>query len=231
MDVSILSAGAAKGIVTALQPAFRARTGIDIQAMFGAVGAMLEKLRGGEPCDVIILTAAMIDDLERAGDVLSGSGAPLGRVRTGIAVREGEALPDISDGDALRQTLSAAAALYVPDPQRATAGIHFLKVLERLEIERHVAPRLRAFPNGATAMRELAHSNEKGAVGCTQITEIRYTPGVTLVGALPAEFELATVYSAAVCNRSRQPEIARQFVALLTGAESRALRLEGGFER
>ena len=39
---------------------------------------------------------------------------------------------------------------------------------------------------GATAMRELAGACEATALGCTQATEIRYTPGLALVGPLPA---------------------------------------------
>jgi hypothetical protein len=66
-----------------------------------------------------------------------------------------------------------------------------------------VGPRCRTFPNGATAMRELAAAGTPRSIGCTQVTEIRYTEGVDLVGALPPPFELATVYTAASRRRSR----------------------------
>jgi molybdate transport system substrate-binding protein len=230
MTLDLLSAGAAKGLVTALAPLFRSETGVEVAGTFGAVGAMQEKLRAGEPCDVIILTAAMIAALEADGGAVPGTGAPLGRVRTGVAVLSGEPLPAIADGAALRATLLAASGILFPDPERATAGIHFVKVLKALGIHDDVAARLRPYPNGATAMQALGQSSERGLVGCTQITEIRYTPGVTLVGPLPPEFELATVYSAAVCARARAPELARRFVGLLGGEASLALRRRGGFE-
>jgi molybdate transport system substrate-binding protein len=155
--------------------------------------------------------------------------APLGRVRTGLAVRNGESLPDIATPQALRASLAAASAIYFPDSQRSTAGIHFASVLDRLGIAEELAPRLRTFPNGATAMRELAAS-EPGAIGCTQITEIMYTPGITLAGPLPDEFELATVYTAAVTMRAAQPVLAQRFIDLLAGPATRAMRAEGGFE-
>ena len=69
-----------------------------------------------------------------------------------------------------------------------------------------------------------------GALGCTQITEIKYTPGVTLVGALPEDLGLATTYSAAVAALALQPALAQRFVALLTGSDTRALRVAAGFE-
>ena len=67
-------------------------------------------------------------------------------------------------------------------------------------------------------------------IGCTQITEIHYTPGVSLVGALPKEFELATVYSVGVCTAAANNTFAILFAALLGGAESAGLRIDAGFE-
>ena len=86
MDLNILSAGASKRLVESLQAQFSAETGVGIHGTFGAVGAIKEKALAGEPCDVIILTAAMIDELARFGQVFPGTVAPLGRVHTAYAV-------------------------------------------------------------------------------------------------------------------------------------------------
>src|SRR4030081_3541468 len=96
MDLHILSAGAAQGAVKALQPAFSADALVELKGTFGAVGIIKEKLLAGAPCDVIILTAALIEELTKAGQVVAGSGAPLGRVKTGVAVRRGDPMPDVS---------------------------------------------------------------------------------------------------------------------------------------
>ena len=226
----LLCAGAAKGLVLALQERFTTETGATLQARFGAVGAMKEALQSGAACDVFVVTAAMIDSLVAAGELRAEGSAPLGRVRTGVAVRAGAPTPAIGDAAGLRNALSAADALYFPDPARATAGIHFADVMRRLGIHDALAPRLRTFPNGATAMRALADEGTPASIGCTQVTEIRYTEGVTLAGALPGEFELATVYAGAVTRGSQHPELARRFLDLLTGPASRPLRESGGFE-
>jgi molybdate transport system substrate-binding protein len=226
----LLCAGAAKGLVAALESSYTAATGVALAATFGAVGALREKLAGGAPCDVVVLTAALIETLERGGDVVPGSARPLGTVRTGLAVRTGEPLPAIGDAEALRATLIRASRLLFPDPRRSTAGVHFVDVLRRLGIHDEVAGRVTTFPNGALAMQALSEARAGVEVGCTQVTEIRYTPGVVLVGALPAGFDLATVYTAAVCMRARDSALAHRFVALLTGADSRDVRVRGGFE-
>jgi molybdate transport system substrate-binding protein len=103
-------------------------------------------------------------------------------------------------------------------------------VLRRLGIRDEVAGRCATFPNGALAMQALAQSREGGELGCTQVTEINYTPGVALVGALPEGFDLATAYVAAVCTRRRDDASARRLVQLLAGEETRVLRIAGGFE-
>ncbi len=230
MDLNVLSAGASKGLVESLQAKFTDETGVGIRGTFGAVGAIKERVLSGEACDVLILTAAMIDELTRFGRVFPDTGAPLGRVRTAIAVREGASLPDISSGDALREVVLASTEVYIPDSERATAGIHFVKVLHALGIGETIAPRLRSYPNGAQAMRGLAQSAATSVIGCTQVTEIKYTPGVSLVGPLPAEFELATNYSVGVYFKAHQPDLARRFASLLSGSTARELRLSGGFE-
>ncbi|MEY4748072.1 MAG: hypothetical protein RIQ60_286 [Pseudomonadota bacterium] len=225
-----LCAGATKGLVEALREPLLAATGAQLQGRFGAVGAMKEALQAGEPCDLMILTDRMINELVAAGALRAGSQAPLGRVRTGVAVKTGTAAPEVTTPAGLKAALLAASAIYFPDPVRATAGIHFANVLRELGIHDALAPRFRTYPNGATAMREMAACDQPGLIGCTQITEINYSAGITLVGALPSEFELATVYTAAVGAGSAQPELSARFIAMLAGEDSRALRLQGGFE-
>jgi molybdate transport system substrate-binding protein len=230
MRLSILSGGAAQSVVSALAGEFHTRTGYQLDCTFGAVGAMQEKLLAGAPADLLILTRALIAGLAADGRVLANSSTDLGRVRTGVAVRAADPLPAIASADELRSTLLAADGIYFPDPLKATAGIHFARVLDTLGIREEVAPRLKTYPNGATAMRELAQAEGGRLVGCTQVTEIKNTPGVVLVGLLPSEFELATVYCAGVCTGAANPEAARRFIELLAGEASRALRIKAGFE-
>jgi len=224
----ILSAGAAKGLVLALAGPFEAERGTRIDAVFDSAGAIANAVGNGAPCDLAILPAAMLDTLA-AEELVDEEARALGRVPTGIAVASGDALPDVHDADALREALVAAPALYCPDTVRSTAGIHFTGVLRTLAIHESATPRLRTYPNGAQAMAALAAQGPKGAIGCTQISEILYTQGVVLVGTLPKPFELATIYAVAVSTSVASPADARAFAERLTGPASQALRRAGGF--
>ena len=225
MALRLLSAGAAQGLVAALG----AKHAIEIDAGFGAAGAMLEEFLAGEPCDVLILTHSQIEELVGANRLRAETVADLGAVATSLAVRAADPAPFVSDEAALRSTLGAADAIYIPDPAKATAGIHFAGILDRLGLREAMADRVRTFPNGATAMRAMARASGR-PIGCTQATEILATPGVRLVAPLPHGFALETVYTAAVTTTAAQGDAARHFVEILSGESSRPVRSAAGFQ-
>ena len=230
ISLHLLSGGAAQGLVSKLQDSFNAAHGCSIASTFGAVGVMEDSLLAGAPCDVIILTDALVARLIASGVLLPGSAREVGTVKTGVAVKSGDKAPAVNSPEALKAALQAARGIYLPDPVKATAGIHVMRVLKELGLDVELASRLRPYPNGAAAMKAMSQSPETGLLGCTQITEITYTDGVDLVAHLPAAFELATIYTAAACSESAQPQLAQAFIELLVGGQTAALRLACGFE-
>jgi molybdate transport system substrate-binding protein len=227
--LKILSGGAAQGLVASIAAKFKAMTGLDIEGEFGAVGAMAGKLRAGMPADIVVLTAAMIAGLAQEDLVVSVSVADIGLVETAIAIRAGDPPVSVRDAAALREAFLVADAIFVPDINASTAGIHVAKVLQQLGIADEVAARLKIFPNGATAMRNLAASTAIMPIGCTQSTEIISTSGVMLSGSLPRGCELSTVYTAAVATGAANPRGAQDLIDLLIGIEQRDLRERAGF--
>ena len=226
----LLCAGAVQGLVGRLQAEFEAATGARLQGRYGAVGALREALLGGAPCDVMVATAAMLSELQAQGHLPAGAVLPIGRVRTGLAVRSGEPRPDITSREALKAAWLAAPALYFPDPLRATAGGHVASVIGRLGIREAMAARIRNFPNGADSMRALADEGLHFALGCTQASEILATSGVDWVGPLAGEFERATTYAVALGPQGAQGSAARRLVEQLSAADGAVLRARCGIE-
>lgn len=227
----ILSGGALNGIVTRLQPAFEKAHDCRIEGTYGAVGAMKDKLLAGAPCDLVILSQALIDELAAQAHVhgQAPGARPVGVVKTGLALKDRHAPVSVSSPEKLKALLQAAPAIFYPDPAKATAGIHFHKVLQSLGLADD-ASRLKTYPNGAMAMAALAQSGEAEAVGCTQVTEILITPGVRLNGLLPPPYELATTYTGAVAARAQEPELALALLEALTADEAAETRRKCGFE-
>ena len=225
----LLSGGAAQGLVNALKVTIETTTDTQLICTFGAVGLMKQKLLEGAPCDVVILTAALIDQLTASGHVLAGSVRHLGPVKTGVAVKSGTPWPQVETAAQLKAALLAATGIYFPDPQLATAGIHFMRVLNGLGIADTVSNKLRPFPNGNAAMNAMAACDDSQVMGCTQVTEILITTGIDLVANLPLEFELATMYTAGIRSTSTCAAEAQAMIDMLTSQEHAALRAKGGF--
>ena len=227
--LNILSGGAAHGLVASLAPRFKAETGFDISGDYGAVGAMADKLRQGQPTDLVILTAALVATLADEMLIVAASIRDVGLVETALAVRAGDPKVSVRDAADLRAALLAADAIFVPDIKASTAGLHVASVLQQLGIADEVASRLRVAPNGATAMRQLAQSDARRPIGCTQVTEIIAVKGVELSGALPRGCDLATMYTAGITVHAAHADPARLLIDLLTAADSEALRHQAGF--
>lgn len=227
--VNILSGGAAQGLVRGLTEAFKAQTGFGIDGEFGAVGIMADKLRAGEPADLVILTQALLAKLTGEKLVTASSLADIGQVETALAVRNRDPGVTVRTESDLREVLRSADAIYVPDTKASTAGQHVAKVLDQLGIAYEVASRLMIFANGASAMRELAASTAQRPIGCTQATEIIATDGIALSGSLPPGCELVTMYTAGATARAAYPKEAAALIALLTGEEQKELRRRVGF--
>lgn len=228
--IRILSGGAAQTVVEKIAVAFKRDTGHEIIAEFSAVGAMAGKIAAGEPVDVAVLTAALIDDLIAKGFMVAGSRSDLGRVGTGVAVRAGTPLPDVSGTDVLRGNMLAAAKIVCPDPAVATAGKVVMNLVERLGIAAEVHGKMQFFPNGYAAMSWLAASGGTRELGITQITEILANKGVTLAGPLPPALQAKTIYSAGLATRARQPDAAKAFLARLAAPEARPILAAAGYE-
>ena len=227
--MNILSAGAAKGLLQTIA----AGEGIELNGEFGAVGAIKERLRDGAACDVIVLTDVMIAELAKAGVVDPASVMPLGRVHTGVALLASSAPMQINSVAALRELCANATKIYFPDPVRATAGIHCLKVLTALGFVPSYEDRFATFPSGAIAMRAMADAGdagEAGAIGITQCSEILYTPGVQYAGALPEPYALSTVYTAAITQAAQNIPEARRLLAALSARANAGIVSAAGFE-
>lgn len=225
----VQSGVAAQGLVGQLQQGFGQQLDCAVEAQFGAVGTIVDRLRAGAPCDVMILTGSLISRLASEGLLRAGSARAVGTVKTGLAVKAGASRPVVNSAKALEEALMQTPAIYFPDPVKATAGIHFMKVLQALGLADDTR-KLRTFPNGATAMAALAQAGEPDAVGCTQVTEILITPGVQLAGLLPPPHGLATTYTAAVAAGAREPQLAQALLDALAAADAAQARRECGFD-
>ena len=124
---------------------------------------------------------------ERRGSLRIGPCRSAGS-QTALAVPSGAAVPKVESAAELKAALLRASALYFPDATLSTAGAHVAAMLDRLDIRAALAPRLRMFANGRTAMRALADAADGAAPrlhpGQRDRRHARHRPGRRAAGAV-----------------------------------------------
>src|ERR1700716_224104 len=178
--VRLLSTLALMGAVRSLAGRYQAELGTRIDADFAPTLGLLDRLRGGEAADVVILTREGLDELASEGTVVADSRVDLARSYVGIAVKAGADHPDIATEPTLRATLLGARS--VAYSRIGASGILFAELIERIGIAPAINARARIIPSGFTA--ELLLTGEAD-LAVQQISELKLVPGVEGVGPTP----------------------------------------------
>jgi molybdate transport system substrate-binding protein len=222
--VRVLSTLALKGAVGSLAGRYEAAGGARIDADFAPTLGLLERLRGGEAADVVILTREALDDLAAKGSVVAQTCVDLARSYVGIAVRAGANHPDIATETALRATLLGGRVAY---SRIGASGILFAQLIERMGIASEVNARARIIPSGFTAERLMSGEAD---LAVQQISELKQVPGVEVVGPIPHELQTPAVFSAGRLASSTQPAPSDALLKYLASPEVAPVLRESGLE-
>jgi molybdate transport system substrate-binding protein len=226
----LLAAGATEDSVRDTIQAFEAQSGLSVSFDFGAVGALRDRVLGGEAADLVVVTPVIIQALDAQQRVRTGSRVDLGRIGGGIAVRSGDPLPAIDTPDALEQALLDADEVYYADPAVATAGAALMKVVDTLGIGDQVRAKGHIAAGGKAAMQNMTLSTAARVIGATQISEIKAVPAAVLVGGYPAPLQVETTYSAIILERTTRADDAARLIQFFAGADFQARLAQSGFE-
>src|SRR2546430_4369772 len=140
-----------------------------------------------------------------------GSRLDIGRIGLGVVIRDGAAAPDVSTPEALKQALINAPSIAYTDPKLGgTSFTHLMKIADGFGIAELVTRKGVHATGGNDAVAKVAAGEADLAV--VLVSEI-HAKGAKLVGLLPAELQLWTVYSGAVPTSSAEPTHARAFLA------------------
>jgi molybdate transport system substrate-binding protein len=224
--IRVLSTLALKGAVHRLAGHFEAAGGAPIDADFAPTLALLDRLRGGEVADIVILTREGIDEIARDGHVVAESCVDLARSFVGIAVKAGAVHPDISTEPALRAALLGARA--VAYSRLGASGILFAKLIERLGIATDVNARAVIIPQGFTAERVVTGEAD---LAVQQISELKQIGGIEIVGPIPYQLQTPAVFSAGRMAASRNASEADRLLRYLASPDVAPVLRESGLEK
>jgi len=203
-------------------PQFERATGNKVTTLWVPSVQMMNRLKGGETVDLVVLSAASLDELIGAGIVRDR--VDLAKSGVGVAVRAGAPKPDISSGEALkRAVLAAKSVVYSTGP----SGIYLAGLFQRMGITEQVKPKLKQVqgePAGAAVARGEAE------IGFQQVSELLPVPGIDLVGPLPPDVQQITTFSAGLHVGAREPDAAKALLKFLTAPAAEPVIRKKGME-
>ena len=219
-ELKVLAAGPIERPFDALLNGFTKETGHTAHGVFDTVGILQKRIMAGESPDIIILSPGAMNELEKAGLLVSGTRVEVGRAASGLGVRAGAPVPDISTPDALKKTLLTARTVAYVDPATgANNGIFFAGLIKKLGIADEVNKKAVMVVRGHMVAAALAEG--KAEIGNTSLTELAPHKGVRVVEPIPDPLGTVTVYVAAVSSKSANADAARALIAYFMRPTSR----------
>jgi molybdate transport system substrate-binding protein len=184
------------------------------------------RLRRGEPVDVVIVADAVLVGFIKDGLIMAESHTPLARSAIGIAVRAGTTKPDIGTVDALKRTLLQAKSIGY---SASVSGEYLTTVLyQRLGIADQVSSKSRLIGGGERVGAVVARGEVQ--IGFQQISELLPVPGIDHVTPLPPEVQKVSVFSAGVALSTKDSDAAHALVRFLASPEAAGAITNSGLE-
>ena len=227
-DIHVMTSGAFTAALLELALAFERATGHRI--VVGATtstgpDSVQNRIRRGEPVDVIIMADASLHAFIRDGRVVAASRVEVARSAIGMAVRAGAPRPDVSTVEAFTRALLEAKSIAY---SASVSGTYLAtELVQRLGIAGDVLPKSRRIEGervGAVVARGEAE------IGFQQISELLPIQGITLVGPLPPEVQRVTVFSAGIAASSKHTAAARALVRFLASPAASSTVTKSGME-
>ena len=219
-QIKVMLSAAFKEAYLELVPQFERASGHKVESLWVPSVQMMTRLKGGETVDLVILSAASLDELTKAG--LVSERTDLARSGIGVAVKSGARKPDIRSGEAVKRAVLAARGIAC---STGPSGIYLMGLFQRMGIAEAIKSKVKQVqgePAGGVVARGEAE------IAFQQVSELLPVPGIDFVGPLPADIQQVTVFSAGLHVAAQQPDAARALVKFLAApAAAPVIRTKG----
>jgi molybdate transport system substrate-binding protein len=213
-EITLLSGRGFSPVLDTVLGEFEGATGHRLKISYGPGNKISERVRNGEPVDLVIIPLPIVNDLVKSGKIRADSVVSIARSDVGMGVRAGTPKPNISSLDAFKEWLLAAKAIVCSDPAiGATTSVYFTRMLDSLGIADQLKAKIRFVPDAHTA-DYVARGEADIAVQLGN--ELLTVPGIEVVP-LPADFRTNDfVFAAGITTAASEPDAARTFIQFLT---------------
>lgn len=171
---------------------------LEIESVGGVDAA--RRVAAGEPFDLVFLAADALERLAAAGHVDAASVTPIAVSQVAVAVPAAGSIdgPAFADAAGVREALRAATRIGFSTGPSGTA---LLALIEEWGLSAEIGDRLVQARAGVPVAQLLADGEVD--LGFQQLSELAGQPGIRILGVLPRDCAIDTVFAGAVTTDSR----------------------------
>lgn len=202
---------------------------LEIESVGGVDAA--DRVAAGESFDLVVLADGALSRLAADGHVDAATLTPLVLSQVAVAVASGSsepaARPDgpaFADASALREALQAARRIGFSTGPSGTA---LVKMIDDWGLTSELGDRLIQAKPGTPVAQSLAEGDVD--LGFQQLSELVGQPGIRILGVMPSDCAIDTVFAGAVATASASPDHAAAVLAFLASEAARPIKAEHNF--
>lgn len=194
-------------------------------AGFESVGGVdaARRVAEGEVFDVVVLADNAIQLLLDTGMARAGTKTAIARSNVAVAMKTGAGAPPIGNADELRAAVLAARTVgYSTGP----SGVAVARLLTDWNLIELLGDRLIQARPGVPVGQLIV--DDVVELGFQQLSELIHIDGIEVIGPMPSDIPIETIFSAAVCTASEHPNAAETLLRFLASAEAGEAKRRNG---
>lgn len=221
-DLKVFVGGAMTETVEKIGAQYAKASGNKLDYVSDTTGALQKRLQAGEKADVVVVTAAGLDSMQKENRIAAGTRTTLVRALIGVAIQPNGTAPDLSSPDSFKAALLKAKSVsYVNPMAGGTSGTYFEGLMKKMGIYDQMKSKI-VYRNQGSEVAD-AVAKHDAEIGISFIAELAPNKGVKIAGPLPDAIQSPTDYVAGVTNVSSDPAAARGFINAMTSASGGAV--------
>lgn len=230
-QINVVSTTALKPTLDEALPEFERKSGCAVTVAFAPSAQIKKRMAESASTDVVIATGGAFDELVRSGALVAEPRKNIARSIIGLAVRAGANKPDISTPDQFKRAMLSAKSIAMSNPDGGgVSGAHLAQVFKRLGIASDIKSRLIYGAGGPQGLIGNFVRSGEAEFGLQQIPELRAVPGIVVVGPLPDDLQMVTLYSVGLSSIATNPDAGKALIAFLGGPTVRAILKSKGMD-
>ncbi|MDM9383859.1 molybdate ABC transporter substrate-binding protein [Chlorogloeopsis sp. ULAP01] len=224
-ELLVSAAASLKDVMEEIKPIYQqSKPNINIKYNFGASGALLQQIQQGAPVDVFISAAnKQMDTLEQSGQLLDNTRNILAKNRLVLIVPSN--VTGVSSFNNLKD--SKIKKIAIGEPRSVPAGQYAEQVLQKLGIYEQIKPKF-VYANNVRQVLAAVESGNADA-GLVYITDAKISDKIKVVATADERYHSPIIYPVAVLKRSKNTQVAQDFVKFLSSDQAKGVLKKYGF--